>query len=67
MWFCFGGNAAIFPANVAKTFGPQFFAVNYAVVFLGFGISGLCVGLNSKVLLPMLAADEGDALRRFYA
>merc|ERR1719214_204773 len=66
MWFCFGGNFAMFPTNTAKTYGPQFFAVNYAVVFLGFGISSLSVGLNAKFLLPMLSTDPSDALRRFY-
>jgi len=66
LWFCFGGNFAIFPTNTAKTFGPQFFALNYAVVFLGFGTSGLCVGLNAKYILPALSSDPGAALRKFY-
>jgi OFA family oxalate/formate antiporter-like MFS transporter len=66
MWFCFGGNFAMFPTNTAKTFGPQFFAVNYAVVFLGFGMSSLSVGLNAKYILPMLSTDASAALRRFY-
>merc|ERR1719313_1590798 len=66
MWFCFGGNFAMFPTNTAKTFGPKFFATNYAVVFLGFGMSSLSVGLNAKFILPMLSTDASVALRRFY-
>lgn len=66
MWFCFGGNFAMFPTNTAKTYGPQFFAINYACVFLGFGMSSLSVGLNAKSVLPKLADEPFDALRRFY-
>jgi OFA family oxalate/formate antiporter-like MFS transporter len=66
MWLCFGGNFPLFVANVAKTFGPKFFAMNYAMVFLGFGASGLCVGMSVKHVLPALSSVPSEALRKVF-
>jgi predicted MFS family arabinose efflux permease len=66
MWLCFGGNFPLFVANTAKTFGPKFFAMNYALVFLGFGGGGLLVGMSVKSLLPSISAIPSEALRKVF-
>jgi OFA family oxalate/formate antiporter-like MFS transporter len=63
LWNCLGGNFPLFVANTAKTFGPQFFAMNYAIVFLGFGGSGLIIGMSVKSWLPLLADTPSEAVR----
>merc|ERR1719197_190549 len=66
MWLCFGGNFPLFVANTAKTFGPKFFAMNYAFVFFGFGAGGLLVGMNVKSALPALSAVPSEAIRKLF-
>lgn len=66
MWLCFGGNFPLFVANTAKTFGPKFFAMNYALVFLGFGGGGLLVGMSVKSVLPMVSSVPSEALRKVF-
>jgi MFS family permease len=66
MWLCFGGNFPLFVANTAKTFGPKFFAMNYALVFFGFGFGGLCVGMSVKSVLPAISSIPSDAIRKLF-
>jgi OFA family oxalate/formate antiporter-like MFS transporter len=66
MWLCFGGNFPLFVANTAKTFGPKFFAMNYAVVFLGFGAGGLFVGMSVKSVLPIVSSVPSEAIRKLF-
>jgi MFS family permease len=63
MWLTFGGNFPLFVANVQKTFGPQFFAMNYAMVFFGFGGGGLLIGMTVKSWLPLLSSVPSEAIR----
>jgi OFA family oxalate/formate antiporter-like MFS transporter len=66
LWTCFGGNFPLFVSNTAKTFGPQYFAMNYAMVFVGFGAGGLLVGNSIKSLLPVLSSIPSDAIRKVF-
>lgn len=66
MWTCFGGNFPLFVANTAKTFGPQFFAMNYAIVFFGFGGGGLAIGMTVKSVLPLLSPDPAEAVSKIF-
>ena len=49
---CYGGYLGTFPSLCAESFGPSNMAVNYAVLFLAFGIAGL--------LGPMVGAKLGQ-------
>jgi OFA family oxalate/formate antiporter-like MFS transporter len=66
MWTIFGGNFPLFVANTAKTFGPKFFALNYAIIFVGFGGGGLIVGMSVKSALPALSDVPSDGLRKVF-
>ena len=40
LWFCFGGNFAMFPAATSDLFGTKNLSENYGVVFTSYGIAG---------------------------
>ena len=49
-----------------RAFQLWFFAMNYAIIFLGFGGGGLLVGMSVKSALPVLAPLPSDAVRRVF-
>jgi OFA family oxalate/formate antiporter-like MFS transporter len=53
VYFCFGGNLALFPAATRKFYGPKNLGMNYAALFTAYGTAGV---LGALLASPMLTA-----------
>ncbi len=57
IYFCFGGNLALFPATTRKFYGPKNMGLNYGLVFSAYGVAGTAGAL---LALPLVAAMGGN-------
>jgi OFA family oxalate/formate antiporter-like MFS transporter len=53
VYFCFGGNLALFPATTRQFYGAKNFGLNYALLFTAYGTAGV---LGALLAGPMLKA-----------
>jgi OFA family oxalate/formate antiporter-like MFS transporter len=57
VYFCFGGNLALFPATTRSFFGAKYMGLNYAIVFSAYGTAGI---LGSLLAGPIINAMGGE-------
>ncbi len=57
VYFCFGGNLALFPATTRSFFGAKYMGLNYALVFTAYGTAGI---LGALLAGPIIAAMGGE-------
>lgn len=57
VYFCFGGNLALFPATTRSFFGAKYMGLNYALVFTAYGTAGI---LGALLAGPIIQAMSGD-------
>ena len=60
---CFGGMVGAYPSIVMDYFGPEFYSINYGLVFLAFGIGGL---LGPQIVSQVLRTQNGDYTLAFW-
>jgi OFA family oxalate/formate antiporter-like MFS transporter len=53
VYFCFGGNLALFPATTRRFYGAKNLGLNYALLFTAYGTAGV---LGAMLASPMLKA-----------
>jgi OFA family oxalate/formate antiporter-like MFS transporter len=53
VYFCFGGNLALFPAATRECYGSKCMGLNYGLLFTAYGTAGI---LGALLAQPMLAA-----------
>ncbi len=63
VYFCFGGNLALFPATTREYYGAKYMGLNYAVVFTAYGVAGI---LGALLAGPVIAAMSPDPLHPNY-
>ncbi|MBN2150316.1 MAG: OFA family MFS transporter [Candidatus Lokiarchaeota archaeon] len=56
VYFCFGGNLALFPATTRSFFGAKYMGLNYALVFTAYGTAGI---LGALLAGPVINALGG--------
>ncbi len=57
VYFCFGGNLALFPATTRGFFGAKYMGLNYALVFTAYGVAGI---LGALLAAPLIQAFGGN-------
>nr|MDO8085114.1 OFA family MFS transporter [Candidatus Sigynarchaeum springense] len=57
VYFCFGGNLALFPATTRSFFGAKYMGLNYALVFTAYGTAGI---LGALLAAPLISAMGGN-------
>jgi OFA family oxalate/formate antiporter-like MFS transporter len=57
VYFCFGGNLALFPATTRSYYGAKYMGLNYGVVFSAYGTAGI---LGALLASPLLTAMNNN-------
>lgn len=52
IYFCFGGNLAVYPAITADNFGTKNYGINYGIMFSAYGIAGIMQAVFTILILP---------------
>ena len=57
IYFCFGGNLALFPATTRKFYGPKNMGLNYGIVFSAYGVAGVSGALLASPMIWLLQGN----------
>jgi OFA family oxalate/formate antiporter-like MFS transporter len=58
VYFCFGGNLALFPATTRKFYGAKNLGLNYALLFTAYGTAGVLGAMLASPMLKALSPPE---------